>query len=125
MPHQQLPFSEQQKLTDSIDADLNPIYWASDANGDLNFLSPGWIDFTGRDIAFGEILKINQFMHVDDLAEYEENLVSSLTKKESFSFQFRMLTRSEEYRSVLGRFVPLYTSEGKFNGYVGICKEIA
>jgi PAS domain S-box-containing protein len=104
-------------------ADNAPVMlWVTDSNGACTFLSRGWYEYTGQteqeglgDNGFGWL----QAVHPDDREPSSRVLQDATTKRESFSFDYRLLTANGEYRWAIDAGRPRFDESGEFLGFIG------
>lgn len=108
-----------------IMADNAPVMiWMAGANGGRSYFSRPWLEFTGRTLEqeAGNCWVDN--VHAEERERCLEVYRSSSHKRQPFSMEYRLRRADGEYRWVLDRGVPLCTSAGEFNGYIGSCLDI-
>lgn len=106
-------------------ADTAPVMvWMSGTDMLCNFFNKPWIEFTGRSIAQELGNGWSEGVHSEDLQDCLETYTSSFNAHRPFTMEYRLRRADGEYRWVLDKGVPRYTSEGRFAGYIGSCMDI-
>jgi PAS domain S-box-containing protein len=106
-------------------ADTTPaLMWMTDAEGDVTFVNQGWLRFTGGIPGHGIGGSFAASAHPDDRDELLRRWQEASSKREVFSFEYRLRhAASDGYRWVLELGTPRY-SGGEFVGYVGTATDI-
>lgn len=101
----------------------NPV-WRADASGKCIYVSPSWVEFTGRKFedALGNGWRGS--IHPDDVEAYSEQFARLSKGRGAFSLEHRRLHRSGEYRWVVSHCVPFTEADGSFGGYLGSYADI-
>jgi len=97
--------------------------WTASADGQLNYVNQLLCDDFGR--TYEEILQHgwSSFVHPDDLADCVTRWNMSLRSGESYSAEFRLLSKDGYYRWFLGRALPL-VENGTIKLWVGTSTNI-
>src|SRR4029077_18002556 len=106
-------------------ADAAPVLlWMSGEDGLCTFFNQSWLEFTGRTMAqeLGEGWA--ESVHFEDLAACMSTYLDAFKERRVFEMEYRLRRRDGEFRWVLDRGAPRYTSEGDFAGYIGSCIDI-
>ena len=105
-------------------ADSAPVMiWTTDTSGLVTFVNEGWLRFTGTTLEeeLGSSWALG--VHPDDVEKMLESWDAALAEREPWEFEYRLMSRSGEYRWVVDRGVPRY--EGNiFVGHVGAAVDI-
>ncbi|HEY0433722.1 MAG TPA: PAS domain S-box protein, partial [Chitinophagaceae bacterium] len=106
-------------------ADSAPVMiWMTDPGKQCNFVNKAWLAFTGRkrqeELGYGWI----EGMYPDDYAHSSEVFEDAFAERNHYSLEYRFRRHDGEYRWLNETGAPLYTSEGKFQGYIGSCIDI-
>src|SRR5439155_8316083 len=108
-----------------IMADNAPVMiWRAGANGDRSHFSRPWLEFTGRTLEQEAGNCWVDSVHAEERERCLEVYRSSFQNRQPFNMEYRLRRADGEYRWVLDRGVPLYTTAGEFNGYIGSCLDI-
>jgi PAS domain S-box-containing protein len=105
-------------------ADTAPaLMWMTDAEGDVTFVNEGWLRFTGRELQedLGDTFGLSA--HPDDRDDLLERWRDVFARRTEFRFEYRLMHRSGDYRSVLEVGTPRFAG-GEFVGYVGTATDI-
>jgi PAS domain S-box-containing protein len=106
-------------------ADTAPVMvWMSGTDMLCNFFNKPWLEFTGRTIEQELGNGWSDGVHSEDLQGCIETYTSSFNARRPFTMDYRLRRADGEYRWVLDKGVPRYTSEGGFAGYIGSCMDI-
>jgi PAS domain S-box-containing protein len=98
--------------------------WIARPDLSCEYLSPGWLEFTGypREAALAEgWLRV---VHPEDLARWLYTCLRAFDCRQPFEIEYRLQRRDGEYRRVVEQAAPRYGQEGSFLGYVGTCVDI-
>jgi PAS domain S-box-containing protein len=103
-----------------IDA-LPLLVWQSGTDKLCTYFNKCWLEFTGRTMEqeLGDGWTEN--VHPDDFQRCLGIYTNAFDRRESFVIEYRLRYRSGEYRWILDRGGPQYSSEGTFLGYIGGC----
>ena len=106
-------------------ADATPVLiWQSGADKLCTYFNSGWLEFTGRTIEQELGNGWAEGVHPEDLRQCLEIYASAFERREPFVMEYRLRHRCGEYRWILDRGAPLYSSPGTFLGYIGGCIDI-
>ena len=106
-------------------ADNAPVMiWMTDENKQCNFVNKGWLKFTGRtseqELGYGWV----EGMHPDDYSHCAEIFDDAFNSREQYSVEYRFRRADGAYRWLSETGAPRYSTEGKFEGYIGTCIDI-
>lgn len=106
-------------------ADSAPVMiWMTDENKECNFVNKGWLTFTGRkkeqELGYGWI----EGIHPDDYSRCAEAFEDAFIERREYSMEYRFRRADGEYRWLTETGTPVYSTEGKFEGYIGTCVDI-
>jgi PAS domain S-box-containing protein len=106
-------------------ADSAPVMiWMTDENKQCNFVNKGWLRFTGRrkeqEMGYGWI----EGIHPDDYSRCAEIFENAFEERKRYSLEYRFKRADGEYRWLTETGTPVYSVEGKFEGYIGTCIDI-
>jgi len=106
-------------------ADAAPVWiWTSGLDKGCTYTSRSWLEFTGRPAERELGDGWAEGIHPDDMPRCLAIYASHFDAREPFEMVFRHRRHDGEYRWILDRGVPRFTSEGQFAGYVGACTDI-
>ena len=101
-------------------ADTAPaMLWVTEADGACSYLSSGWYAYTGQSESQGLGYGWLEAVHPGDRGEAREAFTEANRRREPFEFEHRLLHRDGTYRWVIDAGRPRFTSDGRFEGYVG------
>ena len=106
-------------------ADTAPaMIWMADAEGSLNYLSKGWLDFRGRTL--GQELNFGwaEGLHPEDYQRCLDTFDESVKARKPYEMEYRMRRHDGEYRWLLDRGVPRWDGEGNLAGFIGLCVDV-
>jgi PAS domain S-box-containing protein len=106
-------------------ADTAPVLvWMADTSGQWSFFNKPWLEFTGRslqqELGNGWTLGV----YPEDLDRILQTYLSSVRAQLPFTMEYRLRRTDGEYRWVLSSGVPRYSTDGRFEGYIGSCVDI-
>jgi PAS domain S-box-containing protein len=105
-------------------ADSAPVMiWTTDTRGLVTFVNESWMRFTGTTLAeeLGSSWALG--VHPEDVEDMLDSWNSALAGRELWEYEYRLMSRSGEYRWVVDRGVPRYEGD-VFAGYVGAAVDI-
>ncbi len=105
--------------------DVSPaILWITGVDGSCSYLSKKWYDFTGQTeaeaLGFGWL----DATHPDDKKRTEEIYVNANSAQKPFYAEYRLKTKSGDYRWAIDAGNPRYDQDGKYIGYAGTVFDI-
>ena len=89
-----------------------------------DYFNKRWLEFTGRTLDQEMGNGWAEGVHPDDHQKCLEVYLSAFEKRELFSMEYRLRRFDGEYRWLLDRGVPRFSTEGIFLGYLGSCVDI-
>ena len=106
-------------------ADTAPVMvWTSGLDKLCTYFNRGWLDFTGRSPEAELGNGWTDGVHPDDMARCMETYTKSFDKRQPFVMEYRLRRYDGEYRWILDRGVPRFSSNGSFAGYIGSCIDV-
>ncbi|HEX5648015.1 MAG TPA: PAS domain S-box protein [Steroidobacteraceae bacterium] len=93
--------------------------WISDANHLCTFLSRGWSEYTGRPEAEGAGLGWIEAVHPDDRRRVRDVYLDASRRHVPFAIDYRLHTKSGEFRWATDAGRPRFDERGEFVGYIG------
>ncbi|OLY93235.1 PAS domain S-box-containing protein [Cnuella takakiae] len=107
-------------------ADSAPVMiWITDPNGHCNYLNLRWLEFTGQTMEEGSGIGWADAVHPDDRHKTKEAFVASNTEKRAFRVEYRLRSKSGQYRWMLDSALPRFDEAGRFLGYIGSVLDIS
>lgn len=98
--------------------------WTARPDLSCESLSREWLDFTGYSAEQALDGGWARGVHPEDLVRWLNTYVSAFDARAPFQIEYRLRRRDGEYRWVLDRGVPRYSSEGAFVGFAGACVDV-
>jgi len=106
-------------------ADMAPAYiWMADADGYLNYLNKGWLDFRGRTLEQELNFGWAEGLHPEDYQRCLDTFEQTVKTRTPYEMEYRMRRHDGEFRWLLDRGVPLWDAERKLAGFVGLCVDV-
>ncbi|HYI38254.1 MAG TPA: SpoIIE family protein phosphatase, partial [Thermoleophilaceae bacterium] len=105
-------------------ADTAPVFiWTSDADGMIDFINRGWLDYTGRNLEdeLGDSWDLG--VHPDDKEGVTDSWWRAFRRKVPWEREYRLLGRDGDYRWIVDRGVPRFDGD-RLVGYVGTATDI-
>jgi len=106
-------------------ADNSPVMiWVTDAEKKIEFVNEAWLEY--RDKHHDDIMGkswVEEDIHADDEKGTRKKFDDAFQKKKEFTLQYR-LKKGKDYKLLLSKGKPNYSTEGKFIGFIGSCVEI-
>lgn len=100
------------------------LIWLSDKTQTHIYFNQTWLDFTARTLADELARGWSHDIHPDDRARAEYTYINAFERHESFEMDYRRMRHDGGYRWLKDQGVPRFSSDGTFDGYVGICFDI-
>lgn len=109
---------------DLLDRGALLLSWRCDRRGGCDFVSEGWLAFTGRefDDTLGE--GWTQPIHGDDREYVATARHGAIRRQGPFEVAYRLRRQDGIYRLMLDRAIPRFDGEGNFQGFVGSTVDI-
>ncbi len=106
-------------------ADTAPVLiWMAGCDKLCNYFNAVWLEFTGRtleqEIGNGWV----EGVHPDDREECVKVYLNAFDARQAFSMEYRLQNWNGEYRWILDKGTPRFSSDGSFVGYIGSCIDI-
>ena len=95
-----------------------------DASGSCDFVSPSWVDFTGRESVQEMGVGWRDRVHPQDQAALERGLQSACQTGDSFRLLFRYQREDGVFRWFVGQGMPRQTSAHGFGGHICLCFDV-
>lgn len=100
------------------------LVWIADKSRARTWFNKAWLQFTGRPMEESLGSGWINFLHPDDRQAYVELYERSFEAREPFYLEYRLKLTDGSYRWIGARGVPLFTSSGEFDGFIGACLDI-
>lgn len=106
-------------------ADGAPVaIWMSGVDKQVTYFNKQWLNFRGQkledELGKGWIKGV----HPDDVDYCLDTFSTSFDARCEFQMEYRLLRSDNNYRWMLDTGVPIYRSDGVFEGYIGSCIDI-
>jgi PAS domain S-box-containing protein len=106
-------------------ADTAPVMiWLTGPDKLCEFVSKGWVNFTGRTLEQELGNGWADGIHGEDRKHCLEIYSTSFDARQRFEMEYRLLRHDGEYRWILDTGAPRYDSNGEFAGYIGTALDI-
>ncbi len=109
-----------QILTDAIPQ----IVWAMTSDGEYEYLSPRWYDYTGQSTDTASVEERSKALHPDDQKRVFATTEQALKQLSGWELDYRLLGRDGSYRWFLGRAVPVLDEQGRLVKWYGTATDI-
>lgn len=106
-------------------ADTAPVMvWMAGPDTKCTFVNKRWLEFTGRTIEqeLGDTWVTA--VHQDDRQRCLGTYSSAFEDEQPFTMEYRLRRTDGEYRWVINTGVPLFDSDGRFDGFIGTCMDL-
>jgi len=96
------------------------LVWIAGPDMACEYVSPQWLEFTGRtaEQALGD--GWSHGVHPEDLVRWLDTSVRAFDAREAYEIEYRLRRTDGTYRWVLERAAPRYGGDGRFLGFVGL-----
>jgi PAS domain S-box-containing protein len=98
--------------------------WMAGRDKLCDWFNQSWMAFTGRALEQEIGNGWTEGVHPDDVEGCLGMYTSAFDARRPFEMEYRLRRHDGEYRWLLDKGVPRYTSDGEFEGYVGTCIDI-
>ena len=93
--------------------------WVSDENDNTIYTNKNWLDFTGVTVSGINKNSWASLVHPDDLKIAITDYDAQFKKRIPALLEYRLRTKSGDYRWVIDQATPRFLSDGTFLGYIG------
>jgi len=106
-------------------ADTAPVLiWMAGVDKKCDYLNKPWLDFTGctmeQELGDGWV----ESVHPEDRERCLGTYRTAFDARQPFEMEYRLRHHTGDYRWLLVRGTPRFTSHGQFTGYIGSCVDI-
>ena len=116
---------ESEKTFHSLANSLPHLIWTASSDGVVTWYNQRWYDYTGKSPDEMKDLAWRKDIHHPDHIVRIMNFASEAWKKgEPWELTFPLRSRSGEFNTFVTRAVPVHSSAGKLERWVGTCSEI-
>ncbi|RYG23322.1 PAS domain S-box protein [bacterium] len=106
-------------------ADRAPVLiWTADAEGKATWFNRPWLQFTGRTMEEELGYGWSQSMHPEDLTLSRQSFAGQPREQDRYALLYRLRRHDGEYRWIREHGVPIFGSDGSFEGYIGSCFDV-
>ncbi len=104
---------------------LPQLVWSCLPNGDCNYLSQQWVNYTGTEasLQLGKVW-LEKFIHPLDYPLFQKDWQTASQKIEPFEVEFRILRFDGNYRWFKTRALPIKKGNGQIGSWIGTCTDI-
>ncbi len=100
------------------------LIWTADLDGKRDYVNRPWLTFTGLPPNQALNDDWQQAVHPEDLPALQQVIVSAYERRVSFTREYRLRHHSGEYRWLLAKGTPRFSSRGAFMGVMGQCVDV-
>ena len=102
----------------------NVLISVSDENDYVTYLNSAWSELTGISADQLVISGWSPLIHPDDKADWTKTYRAAFEQRSAFKAEFRILSKSGEYRWLLATAPPRFRSDQSFAGFITSCIDI-
>jgi len=107
-------------------ANTAPVFlWTTGVDKGCDFVNQSWVAFTGKSLEQTLGNGWAEILHPDDRDRIFHLYSSAFDARTPFEWEYRLHHHSGEYRWILAKGVPRYSSAGEFLGYIGSAVDIS
>jgi PAS domain S-box-containing protein len=107
-------------------ADRAPVLiWMSGPSGGRAYFNKQWLEFTGRSLERESGFGWANHVHPDDFNSCMDEMETAFDSRIEFKVEYRLKRHDGLYRWILDHGVPMFASDGTFEGYIGACTDIS
>ncbi len=116
--------SESEERFRSMANSVPALIWISDQTPQRSFFNKTWLEFTGRSLReeLGDGWMEN--IYPADRQRYLQVYLGGFATRKPFEVEYKLRRHDGEFRWVLARGSPRFTSTGTFAGFSGLCLDI-
>lgn len=114
--------SEERFRTMAEDTDV--LIATANEDSSATFFNKAWEKVTGKMMHELQHLGWTELVHPDDKDKWIATYLTAFKKKESFSGEFRILSKNGDYRWLYARVPARFRADGSFLGYISSCVDI-
>ncbi|UJH91041.1 PAS domain S-box protein [Antarcticibacterium sp. 1MA-6-2] len=100
------------------------ILWLTNKDGYSPFLNKNWMDYTGQSEQQVKNYGWLDAIHPNDKERAETSFIEANRNRQSYRTTYRLLTKAGNYRWMIARGVPNYTSDGTYKGMIGTVVDV-
>ncbi|HEX9982760.1 MAG TPA: PAS domain S-box protein [Thermoanaerobaculia bacterium] len=100
------------------------IIWTTSAAGACQFTNQLWMTTTGQSQEDALGMGWLSVVEAADLDRVSDTVRLAATRREAFSLEFRIRSKSGELRQVLSTAAPRFDAAGRFMGHIGTCFDL-
>jgi PAS domain S-box-containing protein len=106
-------------------ADTAPVMiWMSGTDTQCHFFNKAWLEFTGKTLEEEIGDGWARGVHPEDRDRCIRIYLDFFNRREQFTMDYRIRRWDGQYRWIQDTGVPRFTSDGRFEGYIGSCIDI-
>ncbi|MBC8072270.1 MAG: PAS domain S-box protein [Deltaproteobacteria bacterium] len=106
-------------------ADAAPVLiWVSGTDKLCSWFNQPWLAFSGRSMAQELGNGWAEGVHPDDFDGCLQTYNAAFDARTPFSMEYRLRRHDGEFRWLIDRGVPRFSSDGEFEGYIGSCIDV-
>lgn len=98
--------------------------WSTDSNGNADYLSQQWLDYTGQTLNQAMGSGWQEVLHPEDQEQVKAAWRHSIDTSEIYEIECRLRRSDGVYRWMLARGLPLLDSQGNVTEWFGSCTDI-
>lgn len=100
------------------------LVWTCDATGACDFVSPSWLEFTGRGLQQETGRQWQDRVHPEDRGAVTHGLEEAIASRQPFRLLYRYLRADGTYRWFVNQGMVRLTPSGELAGYVAQCFDV-
>ncbi|WP_420474550.1 diguanylate cyclase domain-containing protein [Noviherbaspirillum sp. ST9] len=100
------------------------LVWTCDATGACDFVSPSWLEFTGRDMPHEMGWRWHDRVHPEDRGTVARGLEEAIAGRQPFRLLYRYQRADGAYRWFVNQGMVRLDASGELAGYVGQCFDV-
>lgn len=98
--------------------------WRAGLDANCDYFNDTWLAFTGRTLEQEWGVGWAEGIHFEDLQRCLDTYVDAFNARRVFEMEYRLRRADGEYRWILDRGTPRYSTDGTFAGFIGSCVDI-
>ncbi|MBE2295858.1 MAG: PAS domain S-box protein [Phycisphaerales bacterium] len=100
------------------------LVWRADIDAQCDWFNATWLAFTGHTLEQELGAGWAKGLHPEDRQRYLGRYLDAFHERHPFEMEYRLKHHDGVYRWIAGYGIPLHSSEGEFDGYIGYCFDV-
>lgn len=122
---------QEEEIKKSIDfyltilQDFPALIWRTNTSGTFDYFNRTFLEFRGHDFEEELLMDWKKEIHSEEREAFLKKFNNAFKNKETFTNEFRIKNKEDQYRWLLNIGKPIFDLKNKFVGYLGACYDIS